>query len=33
MSVLNKARGKFGFNNVWTCDGRILYKVKNDGKR
>lgn len=33
MSVLNKARGKFGFNNVWTYDGRILYKVNNGGKR
>ena len=33
MSVLNKARGKFGFNNEWTYDGRILYKVNNGGKR
>ena len=30
-SVLNKAREKFGFKNVCTYDGRILYKDNNDG--
>ena len=32
MSVLNEAREKFGFKNVWTYDGRILYK-DNDGQK
>ena len=31
MSVLNEAREKFSFKNVWTYDGRILYKDNNDG--
>lgn len=26
MAKLNEAREKFGFRNVWTSDGRILYK-------
>lgn len=26
MEKLNEARGLFGFGNVWTSDGRILYK-------
>ena len=30
MGVLNKAREKFGFKNVWTYDGRILYKDNKD---
>ena len=30
MKVLNEAREKYGFKNVWTYDGRILYK---DNKR
>ena len=30
MSVLNEAREKFGFKNVWTCNGWILYNEHND---
>ena len=33
MSVLNKAREKYGFKNVWTYGGRILYKDINDEKK
>ena len=33
MSVLNKAREKFGFKNEWTYDGRILFKDNNDGQK
>ena len=33
MSVLNEVREKIGFKNVWTYDGRILYKDNNDGKK
>ena len=33
MSILNEAREKFGFMNVWTYDGQILYKDNNDGQR
>ena len=33
MSILNEAREKFGFKNVWTYDGRILYKDNNDGQK
>ena len=25
MELLNKAKSEFGFNNVWTVDGRICY--------
>ena len=25
MELLKKAKAKFGFNNVWTVDGRICY--------
>ena len=32
MSILNEAREKFGFMNVWTYDGQILYKDNNDGQ-
>ena len=32
MSVLNEAREKYGFKNVWTYDERILYKDNNDGQ-
>ena len=33
MSVLNEARGeKHDFENVWTYDGRILYKDNIDGQ-
>ena len=34
MRVLNEARGKkYGFENVWTYDGRILYKDNIDGQK
>ena len=33
MSVLNEARKKYGFKNVWTYDGRILYKDNNDEQK
>ena len=33
MSVLNEAREIYGFNNVWTYDGRTLYKDNNDGQK
>ena len=33
MSVLNEAREKYGFKNVWTYNGRILYKDSNDGQK
>ena len=33
MSVLNEARENFGFKNVWTYDGWILYKYNNDGQK
>ena len=33
MSILNDAKGKFGFKNVWTYDGQILYKDNNDGQK
>ena len=32
MSVLNEAREKFGFKNVWIYNGWILYK-DNDGQK
>ena len=31
MSILNEAREKFGFMNIWTYNGQILYKDDNDG--
>ena len=33
MNVLNEAKEKFGFKNVWTYDGRILFKDNNDGQK
>ena len=33
MSVLNEAREKFDFKNVWTYNGRILYKDNNDEQK
>ena len=30
---LNEAREKFGFKNVWTYDGRIIYTDNNDGQK
>ena len=32
MEQLNKAREKHGFTNVWTTDGRILFKRPNENK-
>ena len=29
----NEAREKYGFKNVWTYDGQILYKDNNDGQK
>ena len=29
---LNDAREKYGFNNVWSYDGKILYKLSNEVK-
>ena len=29
---LNDAREKYGFNNVWSYDGKILYNVNNEVK-
>ena len=30
---LNEAREKFGFKNVWTYDGLIIYTDNNDGQK
>ena len=27
---LNDAREKYGFNNAWSYDGKILYKINNE---
>ena len=32
MEHLNKAREEHGFTNVWTTDGRILFKRPNENK-
>ena len=29
---LNDAREKYGFNNVWSYHGKILYKINNEVK-
>ena len=29
---LNDARQKYGFNNVWSFDGKILHKINNEAK-
>ena len=29
---LNDAREKYVFNNVWSYDGKILYKINNEVK-
>ena len=29
---LNDAREKYGFNNVWSYDGKSLYKLSNEVK-
>ena len=33
MIVLNVAREKFGFKNVWTYNRRILHKDNNNGQK
>ena len=33
MSVLDEAREKYGFKNIWTHDGRIVYKDNNVGQK
>ena len=33
MSVLNEAREKYDFKNVWTYDGWIQDKDNNDGQK
>ena len=30
---LNEAREKFGFKNVWTYNGRIIYTDNNDWQK
>ena len=32
MEQLNKAREEYGFTNVWTTDGRILFKHSTENK-
>ena len=32
MERLNKAREEYGFTNVWTTDGRILFKHSTENK-
>ena len=32
MSALKEARNKFGYNSVWTSDGKIMYKDEGDVK-
>ena len=32
MEQLNKAREEHGFTNMWTTDGRILFKCPNENK-
>ena len=32
MGQLNDARKKYGFNNVWSYDRKILYKINNEVK-
>ena len=29
---LNDGRENYGFNNVWSYDGKILYKINNEVK-
>ena len=33
MTFFNEVREKLGFKNVWTYDGRILYKDDNDSQK
>ena len=33
MKKLKEAREKYGFKNVWTIDGRIMFKDANDKPR
>ena len=32
MSALKEAINKFGYNSVWTVDGKIMYKDEGDVK-
>ena len=32
IAKLKEAKGKFGFKNVWSNDGRIIYKENGDDK-
>ena len=32
MEQLNKAREEHGFTNIWTTDGKILFKCPNESK-
>ena len=32
MEMLNKAKERFGFRNVWTLDGRIYYLAEGSTK-
>ena len=32
MEILKKARKQHGFTNVWTCDGKILYKHSTENR-
>ena len=27
---INDARGKYGFHNVWSYDGKMLYQINNE---
>ena len=33
MEALNKAREDHGFENVWSSEGKILYKDVNEGNK
>ena len=30
MKILDEARQKYGVRNVWTHDGRVMYKENNE---
>ena len=32
MEALKRAREEFEFHNIWTCDGKRMYKEVNDTK-
>ena len=33
MDALNKAREDHGFENVWSTEGKILYKYASEGNK